>query len=151
MATLATYHVQPDRQQDAADPYRLRAIPNEDVYFFVKSIDNTRVVREADPAALARCWKTIAFGSCGAVLLISLILPGAYNMLAGYQIQALHEQRQHLTRERAALEMEEASLVSAERLQELARMQQFIDPAPGDVVHLNDEHGDVAMNAAPGK
>ena len=38
----------------AADDYKLRALPNEDVYFYFKKIDNARVVREADPTARAR-------------------------------------------------------------------------------------------------
>ena len=30
---------------------RLRPFANEDIYFYVKRIDNSRVVREADPAS----------------------------------------------------------------------------------------------------
>ena len=32
------------------DSARVRAFANEDIYFWVKRIDNTRVVRRADPA-----------------------------------------------------------------------------------------------------
>ena len=37
------------RAAAASEDYRLRALPNEDVYFFVKRIDNSRVIRQADP------------------------------------------------------------------------------------------------------
>ena len=67
----------------AADVYRLRTIPNEDLYFFVKTIDNTRVVREADPVAPQRSWTTIAACGTAAVLLIGLLLPRASTLLNG--------------------------------------------------------------------
>jgi hypothetical protein len=35
---------------------RVRAFANEDIYFFVKRIDNSRVVRQADPMARGICW-----------------------------------------------------------------------------------------------
>ena len=41
------------------DRYEVPAFPNEDVYLYVKHIDNSRVLREADPAARAICWRLI--------------------------------------------------------------------------------------------
>jgi hypothetical protein len=159
MATLATFFTrivspkataaetaQPREKRAPADLYRLRTIPNEDIYFYVKSIDNTRVVREADPVAPRRCWKMIATGCAAAVLLIGLLLPGAASLLAGYQIQNLREQQRLLINERAILDLEEARLVSPERLQQLAEMQKFIDPEPGHVVYLPSQEGSLALN-----
>ena len=31
------------------DPFQLRALPQEDVFFYCKKIDNSRLVREPDP------------------------------------------------------------------------------------------------------
>jgi len=158
MATLATFFTRLFTPSPAAseapvagvqmpdDIYVLRSIPNEDVFFFVKTIDNSRVVRQADPVAPRRCWKTIVGGCTAAVLLIFLLLPGAYNLLAGYQIQQLRAQRQQLLNERAALELEEARLLSPERLEELAKMLEFIDPAPGSVIYLPPFEGSFALN-----
>ena len=70
MATLATYFRKDDtviygeeapvsarrRVARPADPYRLRSLPNEDVYFFCKRIDNTRLLKEKDPGATRQCW-----------------------------------------------------------------------------------------------
>ena len=36
------------------DPFQLRALPQEDVFFYCKKIDNSRLVREADPQAARR-------------------------------------------------------------------------------------------------
>ena len=132
----------------AADLYRLRTIPNEDIFFFVKTIDNARVVREADPVAPQRCWTMIAACGTAAVMLIGLLLPGAYGLLAGYQIQSLREQQHRLVNQRANLELEEAKLVSPARLQELARIQEFIDPAPGHVVYLTPQQDSLALNVS---
>ena len=38
--------------------------------------------------------------------------------------------------ERASLDLEEARLLSPEKLEELAASQEFIDPAPDQVVYL---------------
>lgn len=129
------------------DPYVLRDIANEDIYFFVKDINNSRVVREADPQARGACWKLIATAGLGVLLLIGVLLPSAYGLIAGYQIQTLKQEQQRLLTERAALEVDEAKLLSPRRLEELARMQSFVDPAPQRVVYLEGEKsGSLAMN-----
>lgn len=126
---------------------RLRAFANDDIYFYVKRIDNTRVVREADPEARGTCWKLIGSVVAAVVLLISVLLPSAYGLLAGYQIQTLRQEGEKLAAERASLELAEAQLLSPARLEELARMQQFTDPPAQKVVYLEtSQSGTVAMN-----
>src|SRR5437660_11613423 len=95
---------------------RVRAFANEDIYFFVKKIDNSGVVREADPAARGTCWKLIGSVVAAVVLLVGVLLPGAYSLLAGYQIQSLRVEGQRLATEQASLELEEAQLVSPARM-----------------------------------
>jgi hypothetical protein len=123
-------------RREKADPYRLRPIPNEEIYFYKKVIDNSRVMRQADPRGRARCWRWIATTAAGTLLLAALLWPGVYGMAAGYQIESLKVEQQRLLAERSALEAEEASLLSPEKLEELARQQNFIDPAPTQVVYL---------------
>ena len=133
------------RDHAVAAPSGLRALPNEDVYFFIKRIDNSRVVREADPRARRRSWKVLGFAASTAVLLIGALLPSAYGLMAGYQLHNLQLENQRLVNERASLELEEARLVSPERLQELARQQQFVDPTPEHVMYLPSKDEAVAM------
>ena len=129
------------------DPYVLRAIANEDIYFWVKDINNSRVVREADPQARGACWKLIATACLGVLLLIGVLLPSAYGLIAGYQIQNLAQEQRRLITERSALEVEEAKLLSPQRLEDLAKMQSFVDPAPQKLVYLEgDRSGSLAMN-----
>ena len=69
-----------------------------------------------------------------------MLLPSAYGLMAGYQFSSLKKEQQLLITERARLELEEARLMSAERLQELARMQEFVDPAPDSTVYLTPKN-----------
>jgi hypothetical protein len=128
----------------------VRPFANEDIFFHVKRIDNSRVVRAADPQAREACWKLIGSVVAAAVLLIAVLLPGAYSLLAGYQIETLRADAHKLANERASMELKEAQLLSPARMEELARMQQFVDPPPQTVVYL-DGPGDaqVAQNAEP--
>ncbi len=118
------------------DPYQLRRVPNEEIYFFRKAIDNSRVVRQADPEARARCWRWIAMTTAGTFVLAAMLWPSLYGMVAGYQVESLKLERQQLLAQRSSLELEEARLLSPEKLEELARQQDFIDPAPAQVVYL---------------
>jgi transposase len=130
----------------SADAFRLRALPNEDVYFFSKRIDNSRVVKQADPRARARDWKVIGGAGFAAAALIGLLLPSAYGFMAGYQLSHLQQENQRLVTERAHLELEEAKLASAERLQQLANMQKFADPGPDRTIYLPKTDTSLALN-----
>lgn len=119
------------------DQFAIPQFPNEDVYFHVKHVDNSRVVRTADPAARKTCWRMIGYSFVFAALVISLLLPTLYDLIAGYRMEALRQERARLQLDRSALELEEAKLISPARLAELAKMQQFVDPAPENVVYLD--------------
>lgn len=127
------------RVLEELDPFRVPSFPNEDVYFYVKRIDNSRVLRESDPAARKVCWRLIGTSFAIAVVVIGLLLPTLYGLIAGYRMEALRQERQRLELDRASLELAEAKLLSPARLEELARMQQFVDPAPQKVVYLDNK------------
>jgi hypothetical protein len=128
-----------------AEDSRVPAFANDDIYFFVKRIDNSGVVRQADPAAGGACWKLIGSVMVASGLLVSVLLPGAYGLLAGYRIQLLRQEGQQLITEQASLELSEARLLSPARMEELARIQHFIDPGPQNVVYLEGEDS-LALN-----
>jgi hypothetical protein len=125
---------------------RLRPFANEDILMYVKRIDNSRVVRAADPAARGRCWKLIGSVVGAAVLLIGVLLPSSYGLMAGFSIQSLRQEGQRLDADQASLELREAQLLSPARIQELAREQQFVDPPPARVLYLDGSQGSLAMN-----
>ena len=119
------------------DQFEVPAFPNEDVYLYVKRIDNSRVLREADPAARRVCWRVIGSSFAFAALVIALLLPSLNRLMAGYKMEALRQERQRLQLDRAALDLEETKLLSPARLEQLARTQRFVDPAPEAVVYLD--------------
>jgi len=146
MATLATvfgkFMTKTAEQEDAAprplDAHtHLRAFANEDIFLFVKHIDNTRVVRIADPDSHRHAWKAIGTMVAAVVLVILVLMPSAYGTLAGYQIERLRLEGEKLAAEHARLEIQESALLSPERMRELARQQEFVDPGPDQVVRLD--------------
>ena len=129
------------------DDFKLRSLPNEDVYFFVKRIDNSRVVRQADPGARAKSWKVLGASCVSAAMLIGMLLPSAYGLLASYQLHTLQAENQRLITERGKLELAEAKLVSPERLAKLAVDQEFEDPKSENVVYLTPKNdSSLALN-----
>ncbi len=134
-------------RRERTDPNRVRALPNEDIYFYRKTFDNSGVVRLADPVAGARCWRRVALTTAGTMALAAFLWPALYGMLSGYQIEKLRLEQERLIAQNTSLEVDEARLMSPERLQQLAPELEFSDPAPGQVVFLNpSSDGSLAFN-----
>jgi hypothetical protein len=120
-----------------ANPFRLRALPNDHIYFYSKKIDNQRLIRQADPDARGECWSAV--GAAGVLLMLgaSIIAPHVGSVLAGYKLESLKQERQTLIDQRRALDVKEAGLVSPERLNTLARERSLTSPASDQVIHLD--------------
>ncbi len=147
MATLATFvnrfvgagelaEVSPAVWTRTESP-RLRPIANEDVYLFVKRIDNTAVVRAADPAARTARSRSMVTGFIAAMLVIAGLVPTAYNTTAGFALQHLREEQGQLRQQMAKLDASEAQLASLDRLQQLAKSLKMSEPEPQQVQMLN--------------
>lgn len=160
MATLATFYdrltgrggVQAVTQAGRPDVrnasgFRLRPFPNDDVHLHIKRIDNSRVIRADDPHTPRVCWKLIGGASTAAVLLIGLLLPSGYRLMAGYQLEELRREQDLLTRQMSELETSEARLLSPERLAELAKLQDFVDPDPSRIIYFEGKPSGPAVQA----
>ena len=156
MATLPAFlrRVEPPRRSKAAarpaplraerDPFQLRPLPFEDVFLYCKKIDNTRLVREADPQARGACWSAIGT-ACAAVLLLAILLaPSVAGTLAGYKLESLRAEERRLETEQRVLDLQEAGLLRPDRLERLAKSQNMVTPASSQVVHLEPK-GDSAV------
>jgi len=128
---------------------RLRPIANEDVYLFVKRIDNSMVVRAADPVARQARTRTVATGFVAAMLVIAGLVPAAYNLMAGFTLQNLHQEQEKLKQQSAELDYQEAQLVSYDRLEQLATSLKMVDPAPQQVQYLEGKSKAEARNTLP--
>jgi cell division protein FtsL len=120
-------------QEDAC---LLRALPNDGIYFYSKKIDNSRIVRQADPTARGECWSVV--GAAGVLLMlgVSIIAPHVGAVLAGYKLEALKQERQSLVNQKRDLDVQEAGLLSPERLNGLARLRSLASPGLDRVIHL---------------
>lgn len=129
---------------------RLRPIANEDVYLFVKRIDNSTVERAVDPAARRARSHSALVGFAAAVLVIAGLVPVAYNTLAGFTLETLRADQEKLKQERTALDASEAGLLSYDRLEKLAASLKMVDPVPQQVQFLDGKSKPVdARNTLP--
>jgi hypothetical protein len=128
------------------DVYLLRPLPQEDVFFYSKKIDNSRLVREADPKARGACWTAIGAACAVLALLTSVLAPSVAGTIAGYKLESLRAEERRLIDERRVLELREAELLSPGRLDTLAHSQHLVPPSSGQVVRLDNKgDGTVAM------
>jgi hypothetical protein len=127
-----------------ADPYLLRPLPGEDIFLYAKHIDNTRVVRQADPRARGAALSAAGVMCVLAVFLTCSVAPRVANYFAGYRVEALRQERQQLVDENMVLDVEMAKLMRLDRLEELARRHNLVPPKPGQTFDL-EPNGDGSL------
>lgn len=143
----------PRRKKSDAEreSFRLRPVPNEHIYFYIKTIDNSRAVPAPDPKAPKQCWSTIATSFVVVAVMIGVLLPGAYNRLAGYQVDELKKRRDELVAERSWLEAQIAQSKSIRHLEEFAQARKMEPTNAASVQHLQgDSKGTEARLRKPG-
>jgi cell division protein FtsL len=133
------------RARAERDPYALRALPHEDILLWCKKIDNSRLVREADPQSRGACWSVIGAACVVLLIVTSASVPYVGYTLAGYKLETLRSEERRLLEERRNLDLQEAALTSPARLDEIARQKHMVPPASGQVVRLDRKDGALAM------
>ena len=123
------------------DPFQLRAFPHEDVFFYCKKIDNTRLVREHDDRAHGACWSAIASAAIVLVLLTGISYFSVANTVAGYKLEALRAEERKLVDESRALDLQVAELTRPDRLVQLAQKRNLVKPSSAQVYHLDESDG----------
>lgn len=113
--------------------YRLRAVPREDIHFFVKDVDNTRVARLSDHKDTA-CSFGVAGGSVlAAAVLIALLMPGGYSLLASRRMERLRAERDVLTNQLNQVRVREARMLSPQQLEKWEN-RMFVEPTANATV-----------------
>src|SRR5437764_230406 len=110
-----------NRMRTVRDPFQLRALPHEHLFLYNKRIDNSRLVREADPKSKGACWSAIGAACVLAILLTSAFAPAVATTIAGYKLEALRIEERRLLEEHRSLDLQQAELLSPARLDQLAR------------------------------
>jgi len=128
------------------DSFALRPFPMEDVFFYCKRIDNSRLVREQDPKAHGACLSAIGAAAAIVTLLTVALGPSVANTVAGYKLESLRAEERRLIDERRTLDLEVARLLSPDRLEKLAQEHHLVTPKSDQVFHLDRRaDGTVAM------
>ena len=131
--------------------FRLRELPNEDLYFYgPKPIDNSRLVRAADPHQNGRDFSAIGAFSAVAVVVITLLAPSVGGLMANWQIADLEREQSRLINLNRTVEAEVAQRESEENLMQLADRFGMQPPSAGQVIDLTRaEEGEFASLKKP--
>ena len=105
--------------------------------YFAKNIDNSRVVRVADPKRTREMAMFLVAVCC----LFALVMTYAWQHFSaieyGYRIEALQAQKTGLVEINRALRLEDASLRDPGRIDQLARQMGLQSPTAGQVIMLD--------------
>ncbi len=122
---------------------RLRALPREELFLYVKPIDNSRVPCVAHRRQVAEWVATGVAATLGALVLMAGIGASMASLRMSHQLESLKQERAALLNELRALRSEEAQLRSAEKLEQYAG-ERFVAPAPKALVYAPPAKSTVA-------
>jgi cell division protein FtsL len=123
-------------QNSNQGPAVRRYLPGAPEIYFNKTIDNTRLVRVADPER-RRELALFTFALTMLTLFTFMYLWQHFSSIEyGYKIEALRSQRDQLTDVQKTLRLEEASLKDPERIDAIARRMGMQMPVAGQVQHM---------------
>lgn len=133
----------------------VRPLPMEDLCFFAKSIDNSRLVRVVDPRSPRECLGLVACLSAVFLLAVLYIVPSLLLLRAGYRVETLKKENDALVESNRQLQVKEAELRDPQRIYSIARGKLGLsEPAPEQVVwpeadgHMPTGHELLARNAS---
>jgi cell division protein FtsL len=118
----------------AQQPARRRGVPTPEFYF-TRSLDNSRLVKAADPV---RVRQMRVFAAAVTVLFSLIMVYGLQHFSAiesSYSVEAKKQVRDQLREENRQLRLAEAQLTQPGRIDGMARELGLAAPAPGQVVH----------------
>jgi hypothetical protein len=126
---------------------RVRRGPTPEA-LFTKRIDNSRLVKAADPAR-GREMRSFA---CAMAFLLSLALIYGWQHFTsieyGYRLEAQKQQVQQLEEQNRELRLTSAELSDPVRIDTMARNLGLTTPHPGQVVHPNADGSSAVMAEA---
>jgi len=123
-------------------------------YFIAKRLDNSRLVKAADPV---RIREMRVFAAACAVLFSLVMVYGLqhfYAIESSYRVESEKQTLGQLREENRQLRLSEAQLSQPARIDQMARKLGLAEPQPGQVVHPNSASMDsgsptLAQNAQP--
>ena len=103
--------------------------------YFVKNVDNSRLVREVDPEKRRECFSLLGLGILVFLSVLLLSWQHLQCVRAGYEIEQLKVQRAALEEWEHQLAVEQAALADPQRIDTLARKDLgMVSPSPQQVI-----------------
>jgi cell division protein FtsL len=118
----------------AQQPLRRRGVRTPEFYF-LKRIDNSRLVKAPDPV---RVRQMRVFSAAVAVLFSLIMVYGLQHFSvieSGYRVEQEKQTLDHLREENRQLRLSEAQLTEPGRIDRMARELGLMEPQPGQVIH----------------
>ena len=111
-----------------------RPLPMEELCFFTKPVDNSRLVRVIDPRSRRECLGLV--GYLGGVFLVALLYLAPYLgiLRTGYRIEEGKKEHEALVETNRQLQVKEARLKDPQRIYNIARGLGLDAPAPEQVL-----------------
>ena len=126
-------------------------------FYFVKHIDNSRLVREVDVERRRECYSLLGLGLVAFLFVLMFAWQHLQCMRYGYQIEQLKHDHAALEAWNNQLRIEEASLADPQRIDTLARTRLgMVSPNPKHVIRVGGggpptpENPELARNFPPG-
>jgi len=123
--------------------FRLRTLPKEDIHVFIKTIDNSTVIRLVDKQDSLRSAGMAAGVMIASVMLIALLMPGGFSLLASRQMGQLNSERDQLINELRQVRSREAELLNPRQLEQWAGPN-FHTPTAAAIIFAAPAQGTVA-------
>ena len=119
-------------------------------FYFVKHIDNSRLVREVDMGRRRECFSLLGLG----VLVFLFVLLFAWQHFQcvryGYQVEQYKAERATLEEQNHRLRLEQAALADPQRIDTLARTRLgMVSPSPDQLIQLGDANPAMSGSESP--
>ena len=119
-------------------------------FYFVKHIDNSRLVREVDVEHRRECFSLLGLGVLVFLFVFMLAWQHFQCVRDGYQIEQYKAQYAALEEQKHQLRLEQAALADPERIDTLARTRLgMVTPNPRQIIRVGSAEPEAAAPESP--
>jgi cell division protein FtsL len=119
-------------------------------FYFIKHIDNSRLVREVDVERRRECFSVLGLGIVVFLFVLLFAWQHFQCVRYGYEIEQAKSERAALEQWNQQLRLEQASLADPERIDTLARTKLgMVSPSPQQVIRVGEPEPAAVLSEDP--